>query len=176
MSLLAPIVAWAGGLVMRKRSGEDEFVPRQSFWSHALAAPAMFVWGVGTSNIFEDGFGWTESRAAVVLAVGAIVIPAIDGFVNSSRVEQWNDKFSFSKWRFSTQADLRWKKLRAKAGKSTAGYTDLFPKDKDDEADGSLQAVVPTPAATKTVTPMSLDVAAPVAEQQVPEGKQGEQV
>lgn len=39
-----------------------------------------------------EGFGWEESRSAVVLAVGAIVIPAIDGFVNSNRVEQWNDK------------------------------------------------------------------------------------
>lgn len=60
-------------------------------------------WGTGTSNIFSndmdmedsndpEGFGWQESRSAVVLAVGAIVIPAIDGFVNSNRVEQWNDK------------------------------------------------------------------------------------
>lgn len=56
-------------------------------------------WGTGTSNIFSndknmeiEGFGWEESRSAVVLAVGAIVIPAIDGFVNSNRVEQWNDK------------------------------------------------------------------------------------
>lgn len=57
----------------------------------------MFVWGIGTSNIFEDGFDWSESRAAVVLAVGAIVIPAIDGFVNSSRVEQWNDKVKSSR-------------------------------------------------------------------------------
>lgn len=52
----------------------------------------MFVWGIGTSDIFEDAFDWTESRGAVALAVGAIVIPAIDGFVNSSRVDQWNDK------------------------------------------------------------------------------------
>lgn len=63
----------------------------------------VLQWGTGTSNIFSndmdmedsndpEGFGWEESRSAVVLAVGAIVIPAIDGFVNSNRVEQWNDK------------------------------------------------------------------------------------
>lgn len=52
----------------------------------------MFVWGVGTSNIFEDGWNWPESRSAAVLAVGTIVIPAVDGFVNSQRMEQWNDK------------------------------------------------------------------------------------
>ena len=52
----------------------------------------MFVWGVGTSNIFEDGFDWPSSSTAVVLAVGTIVIPAVDGFVNSQRFEQWNDK------------------------------------------------------------------------------------
>ena len=63
--------------------------------SYCLSAPAMFVWGVGTSSIFEDGFDWPESRAAAVLAVGTIVIPAVDGFVNSQRVEQWNDKVSY---------------------------------------------------------------------------------
>lgn len=63
----------------------------------------LLQWGTGTSNIFSndmdmensndpEGFSWPESRSAVVLAVGAIVIPAIDGFVNSNRVEQWNDK------------------------------------------------------------------------------------
>ncbi|CAM9904219.1 unnamed protein product [Scytosiphon promiscuus] len=174
MSLLAPIVAWGSSLVMRKRSTEDAFVPRQSLWSHGLAAPAMFVWGVGTSNIFEDRYGWDESRTAVVLAVGAIVIPAIDGFVNSSRVEQWNDKFSFSRWRFSRQAELRWKKLRAKAGKSTKGFTELFPNDKDAEADGSLQTIAPPPAVTKNIKPIPSNVPASIAE--FPESKHSEEV
>eukprot|EP00903_Cladosiphon_okamuranus_P017019 g15686.t1 len=130
MSFLAPIIAWASVLIARRRSSEDDFVPRRSVYSYCLAAPAMFVWGTGTSNIFSndmdredsndpEGFGWPESRTAVVLAVGAIIIPAIDGFVNSNRVEQWNDKFSFSRWRFSRQAELRWNKLRAQANKPT---------------------------------------------------------
>lgn len=67
---------------------------RRSCFSYLLAAPAMFVWGMGTSNIFEDGFDFEQSTTAAFLAVGSIVIPAVDSFVNSQRVEQWNDRVS----------------------------------------------------------------------------------
>eukprot|EP00752_Nemacystus_decipiens_P002652 g2481.t1 len=126
ISALAPILAWASALVTRQRSSANEFVAGRSLFSYCLAAPAMFVWGTGTSSIFSsdvnpedsndpEGFGWDESRSSVVLAVGVIVIPALDVFVNSKFVGQWNDKISFSRWRFSRQAELQWKRFRAQA-------------------------------------------------------------
>lgn len=52
----------------------------------------MFVWGAGTSTVGEDSLDWGETVSATALAVGTIVIPAIDAFFNSQRFEQWIDK------------------------------------------------------------------------------------
>lgn len=58
-----------------------------------LSAPAMFFWGLGTSNVGDTaGMGWGESATAAALAVATIVIPAVDAFFSSRRVEQWYDK------------------------------------------------------------------------------------
>lgn len=59
--------------------------------STLLGAPAMFFWGVGTSNIGAT-FGWSESLSATALAVATICIPALDAFFNSKVVEQWYEQ------------------------------------------------------------------------------------
>ncbi|CAM9613703.1 unnamed protein product [Pylaiella littoralis] len=157
MSAIAPMLAWASVLIARNKSAGEVFVPRSSFYSQTLAAPAMFVWGVGTSRIFEDSYGWSQNRAAVVLAVGAIIIPAVDGFVNSRRVEQWNDKFFFSRWRFKRKAERRWKKL--KKSNTTLGVRDPCLKDAEPVTESpGLAEKLP---ATKPVPP---SVQAPIAE------------
>lgn len=57
-----------------------------------LAAPAMFFWGVGTSEIGEEVFDWGHTLSATVLAIATIIIPALDAFLNSQSVEHWYDK------------------------------------------------------------------------------------
>lgn len=57
-----------------------------------LAAPAMFFWGVGTSEIGETSLDWAATTSAPALAVATIVIPALDSFFASDSVEQWYDK------------------------------------------------------------------------------------
>lgn len=52
--------------------------------SFLLGAPALFAWGIGTSDIGLT-FGWGPSRSAAALAVATIVIPATDAFFNSKR-------------------------------------------------------------------------------------------
>lgn len=59
--------------------------------STLLGTPAMFFWGVGTSDIGAT-FGWNESLSATVLAVATICIPALDAFFNSKAVKQWYDQ------------------------------------------------------------------------------------
>lgn len=57
-----------------------------------LSAPAMFFWGVGTSDIGQRTLQWSETSSAAALAVATIVIPGLDGFFGSNSVEQWYDK------------------------------------------------------------------------------------
>lgn len=58
-------------------------------WVHACR-------GLGTSSVGQDGdgLGWSESSSAAALAVATIVIPGIDAFFASKKVEQWYDKVS----------------------------------------------------------------------------------
>lgn len=66
---------------------------RRSLVSLFLSAPAMFFWGLGTSTVgMTHGMGWDDSASAAALAVATIVIPAVDAFFNSRKVEQWYDK------------------------------------------------------------------------------------
>lgn len=57
-----------------------------------LSAPAMFFWGVGTSDIGQSSLQWSETSSAAALAVATIIIPGLDGFFGSHSVEQWYDK------------------------------------------------------------------------------------
>lgn len=57
-----------------------------------LSAPAIFFWGVATSDIGEDSLDWSKSSSAAALAVATIVIPGLDAFFANRRVEQWFDK------------------------------------------------------------------------------------
>lgn len=67
-------------------------LPSHSMLTNLLSAPAIFFWGIATSDIGEDGLHWTRSTSAAALAVATIVIPALDGFFANRRVEQWLDK------------------------------------------------------------------------------------
>lgn len=49
--------------------------------------------GLGTSDVAQD-IGWSDSTSAAALAVATIVIPGIDAFFGSKKVEQWYDKVS----------------------------------------------------------------------------------
>ncbi|CAN0111989.1 unnamed protein product, partial [Ectocarpus fasciculatus] len=90
MSAIAPFLSAAGSLVAREKPGSTE--KRRSMMSLLLSAPAMFFWGLGTSTVAQGGMGWSESSSAAALAVATIVIPSIDAFFNSRKVEQWYDK------------------------------------------------------------------------------------
>lgn len=57
-----------------------------------LSAPAIFFWGIGTSDIGQDTLGWSSSGSAAALAVATLVIPALDAFCANQKVEQWVDK------------------------------------------------------------------------------------
>lgn len=59
-----------------------------------LSAPAIFFWGIGTSDIGQDALGWSNSGSAAALAVATIVIPGLDAFCANQIVEQWLDKVS----------------------------------------------------------------------------------
>eukprot|EP00752_Nemacystus_decipiens_P002733 g2552.t1 len=129
MSAVAPILAWAASLVAREKPSSDE--KRRSAMSLLLSAPAMFFWGLGTSDIAQDenGLGWTSSSSAAALAVATIVIPGIDAFFASKKVEQWYDKWSCQRWRFSQRAHAKWAREQAKrkaAAASNAGH--IAPK------------------------------------------------
>lgn len=65
---------------------------RRSIISLALAAPAMFFWGIGTSTIAEDTLSWTSTSTATALAVATIIIPGIDAFTHSKSLERWYDQ------------------------------------------------------------------------------------
>eukprot|EP00904_Undaria_pinnatifida_P013541 jgi/Undpi1/9317/HiC_scaffold_26.g11775.m1 len=135
----------------------------------------MFVWGVGTSNIFEDGFDWPSSSTAVVLAVGTIVIPAVDGFVNSQRFEQWNDK-----------ADIAWQKARDDAERKEIDNAAVFKKagavlkakrallknrGLHEAADSQAAPLEADEAPGPTQAPSSSTVAAPISISEPPRSK-----
>ena len=60
--------------------------------TNLLSAPAIFFWGIGTSEIGTNSLGWSESTSAAALAVATIVIPGLDAFFANQNVEQWLDK------------------------------------------------------------------------------------
>jgi len=51
----------------------------------------MWWWGLGTSNIAQEYFGWSETSSAASLAVATIVIPALDQFFGSHKMEKMYD-------------------------------------------------------------------------------------
>lgn len=57
-----------------------------------LATPAMFFWGIGTSDIAQDSFNWPLTSSAATLAVATLVIPGVDSFLGSYSVEKWYSK------------------------------------------------------------------------------------
>ena len=67
-------------------------LPRHSMLTNLLSAPAIFFWGVATSDIGEDSLDWSKSTSAAALAVATIVIPGLDAFFANRIVEQWLDK------------------------------------------------------------------------------------
>lgn len=67
---------------------------RRTAMTYLLLAPAMFFWGVGTSAIGMESFGWGDRKGAVALAVASIVIPALDSVFASSSTRLRVDKVS----------------------------------------------------------------------------------
>ncbi|CAM9916475.1 unnamed protein product [Pylaiella littoralis] len=120
MTSLAPILSWAGSLVAREKLSSTE--KRPSAMTLLLSAPAMFFWGLGTSTVGDtSSLGWKEPTTSTALAVATIVIPAVDAFFASRRVEQWYDKWSCQRLRFSRRALSKWKK---QAGRDTSQKPD----------------------------------------------------
>ncbi|CAN0446489.1 unnamed protein product [Ascophyllum nodosum] len=113
MSVVAPLIAYGSNLVL-KETPSSRNSPRRSVASILLAAPAMWWWGVGTSSIAQDSFGWLESSSATSLAVATIVIPALDQFLSSHMVENVYDVLSGQRHRFTRKADLEWKREHRK--------------------------------------------------------------
>lgn len=67
--------------------------------SNLLAAPALFFWGVGTSAVGQESFGWSDSSSSAALAVATIVIPALDAFFASRQIGRYYDKASVARSR-----------------------------------------------------------------------------
>lgn len=49
----------------------------------------MGVWGIGTSRTTQERLGLTQSVAAALLAVGSLVIPALDSLIKSPLLENF---------------------------------------------------------------------------------------
>lgn len=60
--------------------------------TNMLSTPAIFFWGIGTSDIGKVSVGVSETSSAAALAVASIVIPGLDASFANQRVEQWLDK------------------------------------------------------------------------------------
>ncbi|CAM9613662.1 unnamed protein product [Scytosiphon promiscuus] len=81
LCLIAPF--WSWGAAMSTKIDPDTKntrASRQTASKHILALPAMFFWGIGTSKIASNSFGWDETASAAALAVATIVIPALDTY------------------------------------------------------------------------------------------------
>ncbi|CAM9118558.1 unnamed protein product, partial [Sphacelaria rigidula] len=63
LCFLSPLLSWASDLrkQVQRSTAEGESQPRRSLISFFLAAPAMFVWGAGTSTVGEDSLDWGET-------------------------------------------------------------------------------------------------------------------
>ncbi|CAM9400743.1 unnamed protein product, partial [Laminaria digitata] len=91
LTAVAPMLTWATTLLSRDKPPAVKDA-RHSKMTNLLAAPAIFFWGVGTSDIGLHTLGWSKTSSAAALAVATIVIPGLDAFFANQRVEQWFDK------------------------------------------------------------------------------------
>ncbi|CAN0213218.1 unnamed protein product [Ectocarpus sp. 12 AP-2014] len=110
MCILAPFFNWAKSLLLKEKPVAENpaAVPRKSAVSLLLGCPALFFWGIGTSDIGLT-FGWGPSRSAAALAVATIVVPATDAFFNSKSVDLWYEQWSCQKKRFVDRANRKWR-------------------------------------------------------------------
>ncbi|CAM9955675.1 unnamed protein product [Scytosiphon promiscuus] len=92
----------------RETFGRRFLERRTSKVSFLLGAPALFFWGIGTSDIGLT-FEWSATRSAAALAVATIIIPAIDAFFNSKSVQLWYEQWSCQKKRFVDRANREWR-------------------------------------------------------------------
>eukprot|EP00904_Undaria_pinnatifida_P002482 jgi/Undpi1/12234/HiC_scaffold_5.g01910.m1 len=143
LCVLAPLFNWASSLLTKERP-----VSSKSLGSLLLGFPAMFFWGIGTSDI-GGTFGWEPALSAAALAVATICIPAVDAFLNSRSVELWYD-----------QANQAWRKDKgAQSTLGGAGGTDLESGRKILAADAPMtkdaSAQVSTATGRRILTMMS---------------------
>ncbi|CAM9724063.1 unnamed protein product [Ectocarpus fasciculatus] len=115
MCILAPLFNWANSLLLKEKPVAENpaAVPRRSVVSLLLGCPALFFWGIGTSDIGLT-FGWGPSRSAAALAVATIIVPATDAFFNSKSVELWYEQWSCQKKRFVDRANRKWRQNTTK--------------------------------------------------------------
>ncbi|CAM9199768.1 unnamed protein product, partial [Hapterophycus canaliculatus] len=78
LCLIAPFWSWGAAMSTKIDPETKNTRARCTASKHVLALPAMFFWGVGTSKIASNSFGWDETASAAALAVATIVIPALD--------------------------------------------------------------------------------------------------
>lgn len=78
--------------------------------SFLLTAPALFFWGLGTSNVAQQSFQWSDPSSSAAMAVATIVIPALDAFFGSQLIGDWYDKVSLvdAPWSASVASRGRW--------------------------------------------------------------------
>ncbi|CAM9891666.1 unnamed protein product [Ascophyllum nodosum] len=110
MAVLAPLFNAAASLFTKEKptSNSETNLPKKSTISFLLGAPAMFFWGIGTSDVGKQSLGWEATTSATALAVATICIPAVDSFFNSKRVVHWWERWSCQKWFFANREHRQW--------------------------------------------------------------------
>eukprot|EP00752_Nemacystus_decipiens_P009953 g8876.t1 len=88
LCFIAPLWSWGASMGMGKSPKLQNTRARGTTAKHLLASPAMFFWGISTSNIGQVSFNMSETVSAAALAVATIIIPALDSFFSGGGARQ----------------------------------------------------------------------------------------
>ncbi|CAM9530471.1 unnamed protein product, partial [Sphacelaria rigidula] len=123
LCIIAPVLAWGSNLISKDSSSGQDGASKTTM-AILLSAPALFFWGIGTSDAGKITLGWDQSLSAAALAVATIVIPGVDAFFASQTAIQYLDQWSCAKWRFTRKAHERW----GRAKKSDVGTPNFLQR------------------------------------------------
>eukprot|EP00903_Cladosiphon_okamuranus_P016949 g15624.t1 len=94
LCFIAPLWSWGASMGQGKSDPKLRNTrARVTAAKYALAGPAMFFWGISTSNIGQASFNMSETVSA---AVATIIIPALDSFFASGGARQTFSKVSIA--------------------------------------------------------------------------------
>eukprot|EP00752_Nemacystus_decipiens_P016008 g14313.t1 len=149
MASLAPLIEWAQDVLLTRETPREPLSTRSN-GRYLLAFPAMFVWGAGTSGVLQVEAGLFDFTVAVMLAVGAIIIPAADIFFNTLDYAQWMDQLRTTSWEM--QEERRWKDMKTKAEMARENERHLLSKGSTSFVRDaySSEAVTPTQLADRS--------------------------